>query len=179
MVTGHSLDPPILHDDLEVLGGVGDQVDILQWIAVDQQQIGERSLFHDAELARLNDEETPPPAVSLIWEAPCMSCSRTRRRTSSGLSATILPPICSMRLSVPIVRGSSDNWRKSPCPLVTVIRAPDGKIRGPAMIPESMALFSPNTGPPTSRTVMKPHIRVSVASTAAAILLYPTSPAIT
>ena len=70
MVTGHSLDPPILHDDLEVLGGVGDQVDILQWIAVDQQQIGERSLFHDAELARLNDEETPPPAVSLIWEAP-------------------------------------------------------------------------------------------------------------
>src|SRR5262249_29067810 len=43
--------PPILHDDLEVLGGVGDQVDILQWIAVDQQQIGKRALFHDAELA--------------------------------------------------------------------------------------------------------------------------------
>src|SRR6202140_4087379 len=45
--------PPILHDNLEVLGGIGDQVDILQWIAVDQQQIGKRALFHDAELARI------------------------------------------------------------------------------------------------------------------------------
>jgi len=83
-----------------------------------------------------------------------------------------------MRLSVPIVRGSSDNWRKSPCPPVTVITAPEGKIRGPAMIPESMALFSPNTGPPRSRTVVKPRISVSVASTPAAILLYPASPTI-
>ncbi len=56
-----------------------------------------------------------------------MSCSRTRTRTSSGLSATMLPPICSMRVSMPpIVRGRSVNWRKSPCPLVTVIMAPDG-----------------------------------------------------
>ena len=45
--------PPILHDNLEVLGGVGDQVDILQWISVDQQQIGKRALFHHAELARI------------------------------------------------------------------------------------------------------------------------------
>ncbi len=45
--------PPILHDNFEVLGGIGDQVDILQWIAVDQQQIGKRALFHDAELARI------------------------------------------------------------------------------------------------------------------------------
>src|ERR1700681_553894 len=45
--------PPILHDNLEVLGGIGDQVDILQWTAVDQQQIGKRALFHDAELARI------------------------------------------------------------------------------------------------------------------------------
>ena len=27
--------PPILHNNFEVLGGVGDQVDILQWIAID------------------------------------------------------------------------------------------------------------------------------------------------
>jgi hypothetical protein len=45
--------PPVLHDNLEVLGGVGDQVDILQWIAIDQQQIGKGALFHDAELARI------------------------------------------------------------------------------------------------------------------------------
>ena len=48
---GVLVDPAVLHDDLEVLGGVGDQVDILQRIAVDQQQIGKRALFHDAELA--------------------------------------------------------------------------------------------------------------------------------
>jgi SAM-dependent methyltransferase len=59
--------------------------------------------------------------------APSISCSRTRTRTSSGLSATMLPPICSMRLGMPpMVRCSSDNWQKSPCPLVTVIIAPEG-----------------------------------------------------
>jgi hypothetical protein len=36
------------------------------------------------------------------------------------------------------------------------------------MTPESIAVFSPNTGPPTSRTVVKPRISVSVASTPAA-----------
>jgi hypothetical protein len=34
----------------EVLGGVGNQVHILQRIAFDQQQIGERALFDDAKL---------------------------------------------------------------------------------------------------------------------------------
>ena len=38
----------------------------------------------------LKGDDTPPPAVNLTWEAPCMSCSRVRRRTSSGLSATML-----------------------------------------------------------------------------------------
>ena len=42
--------PPVLHDNLEVLGGIGDQINILQRVALDQQQIGERALFHDAEL---------------------------------------------------------------------------------------------------------------------------------
>src|SRR6266403_307828 len=51
-------------------------------------------------------------------------------------------------------------------------------MRGPTINPVSMAVFSPNTGPPTSRTVVKPRISVSVASTLAAILLYPTSPTI-
>src|SRR4029077_12148443 len=42
--------PPALHDNLKVLGGVGDQFDVLQWVALDQEQIGKRALFHDAEL---------------------------------------------------------------------------------------------------------------------------------
>jgi hypothetical protein len=72
-------------------------------------------------------EATPPPAVSLICEAPCISCSRALTRTSSGLSATMLPPSFSMRdAGAPIVRGSSDSWRKSPCPPVTVMIAPEG-----------------------------------------------------
>ena len=33
----------ILHNNLKVLGGIGDQVDILQRIPVDQQQIGKRA----------------------------------------------------------------------------------------------------------------------------------------
>src|SRR5262249_42738636 len=48
---GVLVDLAVLHDDLEVLGGVGDQVDVLQRIAVDQQQIGKRALLHDTELA--------------------------------------------------------------------------------------------------------------------------------
>src|SRR3984957_19381145 len=47
------VDLAVLHDELEVLGGVGDQVDILQWIAVDQQEIGKRALLDNAELARI------------------------------------------------------------------------------------------------------------------------------
>src|SRR5262249_35063266 len=43
---------------------------------------------------------------------------------------------------------------------------------------QTLVAFSPNTGPPTSRTVVKPRISVSVASTPATILLYPTSPTI-
>ena len=42
-------------------------------------------------------DATPPPAVSLICVAPSMSCSRTRTRTSSGLSATMAAPSCSPR----------------------------------------------------------------------------------
>jgi hypothetical protein len=39
----------------------------------------------------------------------------------------VAPPTCSMRVSKPpIARGRSVNWRKSPCPLETVIIAPDG-----------------------------------------------------
>jgi hypothetical protein len=39
----------------------------------------------------------------------------------------MLPPFLSMGVNKPpIVRGKSLSWRKSPCPLVTVIMAPDG-----------------------------------------------------
>ena len=39
-------------------------------------------------------DDTPPPPTSLIWDAPCRSCSRTRRRTSSALSAILAAPVC-------------------------------------------------------------------------------------
>ena len=79
------------------------------------------------DVSKKPGDDTPPPAVSLTCEAPCISCSRARTRTSSGLSATMAPPITSMRVSMPpIVRGRSVSCRKSPCPLVIVIMAPDG-----------------------------------------------------
>ena len=43
----------------------------------------------------------PPPAISLIWEAPSFSCSRTAARTRSGPSATRMNPIASARDSRP------------------------------------------------------------------------------
>ena len=48
---GVLVDLAALHDDLEVPGGVGDQIDVVQRIAVDKQQVGERALLHDAKLA--------------------------------------------------------------------------------------------------------------------------------
>ncbi len=44
----------------------------------------------------LRGEETPPLPTSLICEAPCNSCSRTRSRTASGPSAMMLAPVCSI-----------------------------------------------------------------------------------
>jgi len=117
-------------------------------------------------------EETPPPAVSLIWLAPRISCSRTRTRSSSGVSAMALSPITSWRdPGWPTVRGRSDASRKSPWPLVTVIIAPDGQMRGPSACPASMAAFSPHTAPPTSRTVVNPRSRVLRDSAPATMLM--------
>ncbi|KTT92333.1 hypothetical protein NS44R_14650, partial [Mammaliicoccus sciuri] len=45
------VDLAVLHDHLEVPGGVGDQIDIFERIAVDQQKIGQRALLDDPELA--------------------------------------------------------------------------------------------------------------------------------
>jgi len=62
-------------------------------------------------------DDTPPPAMILIWLAPSINCSRTRRRTSASPSAMAEMPACSATLSVvPAVRGRSERWRKSPCP---------------------------------------------------------------
>jgi hypothetical protein len=41
----------VFHDDDEILGRIVDQVDIRERIPIDQQQIGERALFDNAELA--------------------------------------------------------------------------------------------------------------------------------
>src|SRR5271163_2084356 len=77
--------------------------------------------------SEVRGDDTPPPPTSLIWEAPCRSCSRTRRRTSSALSAIIAPPVSSIGLSGPPgLLGMSCSGRKSPWPPVVVIMAPHG-----------------------------------------------------
>src|SRR6516162_4015738 len=48
-------------------------------------------------------------------------------------------------------------------------------MRGPAVIPSSIARLRPKDGPPTSRTVVNPRISVSVASAPATKFAYPTS----
>ena len=45
-------------------------------------------------------------------------------------------------------------------------------MRGPLMAPSSIARLSPNTGPPMSRTVVKPRIKVASACRAAIIWRY-------
>ena len=44
----------------------------------------------------MRGDETPPLPMSLICEAPCISCSRTRSRTSSAPSAMLAAPVRSM-----------------------------------------------------------------------------------
>ena len=45
-------------------------------------------------------------------------------------------------------------------------------MRGPLMVPSSIARLSPNTGPPRSRTVVKPRINVASACRVAKICRY-------
>jgi hypothetical protein len=45
------VDFPVFHDDQEVLGGILDEFDVLQRVAVHQQQIGQCAFFHHTELA--------------------------------------------------------------------------------------------------------------------------------
>src|SRR5215472_17698089 len=95
--------PPILHDDLEVLGGVGDQVDILQWIAVDQKEIGKRALFTTPSLPgyglRLPDSAS---SSALVPVAIASASAGLYQRTSE---ARIAPCCCASawenRTSVP------------------------------------------------------------------------------
>ena len=47
------VDLPILHDHKEILLRIGNQVDVGDWVAVDQQQIGESIYFNNAQLARI------------------------------------------------------------------------------------------------------------------------------
>ena len=44
-------DLSVLHDDDEVLCRIFDQVDVGNWIAVDEQEVGECALLNHAELA--------------------------------------------------------------------------------------------------------------------------------
>ena len=45
------VDLSILHDEDEVLDRVLDELDVLDWVAVDEKQVGERAFFDDTELA--------------------------------------------------------------------------------------------------------------------------------
>src|SRR5262245_56980997 len=47
------VDIAVFYDDFELVGGIGDQVDVLQRIAIDQKQVRECTLFHNTELARI------------------------------------------------------------------------------------------------------------------------------
>jgi hypothetical protein len=46
---GRFVDLPVLHDDEEVIGGVFDQLDVLERVAVHQQQVGQCALSNDAQ----------------------------------------------------------------------------------------------------------------------------------
>src|SRR5687768_13651812 len=52
------VDAAVLHDDDEVLLGIRDQADVLDRIAVDQQQVGERPLRDDADPAWIRVAQT-------------------------------------------------------------------------------------------------------------------------
>ena len=68
-----------------------------------------------------------------------MSCSRTRRRTSWGVGDHTAAKLFHAAQHAADRPPQFRRLTKSPCPLVTVMKAPEGKIRGPAMIPEVTA----------------------------------------
>src|SRR5215467_6184251 len=45
------VDLAVLHDYDEVLGRIRDQLDVCDWVAVDEEQVGQRAFFHDTQLA--------------------------------------------------------------------------------------------------------------------------------
>ena len=47
------MDLSVLHDDKEILSRIRDKLDVVDWIAVDEQQIGERALLHNPQLPRI------------------------------------------------------------------------------------------------------------------------------
>ena len=57
---GHRIfvDRAVLHDDQKVFVGIFEELDVLQRIAVDQQQICQCALFHDAKLARIGVDKS-------------------------------------------------------------------------------------------------------------------------
>ncbi|MNP12224.1 hypothetical protein D3C76_1044490 [compost metagenome] len=120
-------------------------------------------------------EATPPPAITLTWEAPRASCSRVRWRTASGLSATMAALARSPKEYCPASAGSSLGRRKSPWPPDWEIMAPAGQIRGPLINPMSIPFLRPNTGPPRSRALVKPRISMSLAALVAATVVKVTS----
>jgi hypothetical protein len=48
----------VFHDDQKILVRIGDELDVLQRIAVDEQQVGERTFLHNAQSAGIWIAET-------------------------------------------------------------------------------------------------------------------------
>jgi hypothetical protein len=72
-------------------------------------------------------------------------------------------PMRSLNEKLPGGAGNSLGSLKSPWPPVCEIMAPDGQMRGPGTTPMSIARFRPSTGPPRSRTLVKPRNSMSLA----------------
>jgi len=100
---------------LDRLGHAGVDTDIRAPVGGSLHRCPQLVLGESGHVERLCGEAVPPPAVSLICEAPSSNCSRVRMRTSSGESPSW--PALSYSAIVngaPSLRGSSWGERKSP-----------------------------------------------------------------
>ena len=96
-------------------------------------------------------ESTPPEVQSLIQSAPARSTSRTRRRIGSTPSTTVSGTSGSL---TPMSAPQAKCWSVWPPVWLSAVTA--STVRGPGMIPRSIARRTPLGAPPASRTVVKP-----------------------
>jgi hypothetical protein len=58
LVHGVLVDLPVLHNEIEILGGVSHEVEILQWVTVNQEKVRQCAFLNDPELAWIWIAET-------------------------------------------------------------------------------------------------------------------------